>query len=260
MDATDALAAGALRMRIDGPADAPWLVFSNSLATDLTLWDAQAAALAGRWRILRYDFRGHGGSAPHAGVPLGLDALAADLLAVMDAAGAARVCHVGTSMGALAGLAAAARAPQRFARLVVCGARLSASAGAAADLEARAALALAAGMDALVAPTLAKWFGGGHAMPAAAARVAAMIRATDPGSFAAYARGMRDYDLGATLLALPQRVLLAAGDRDGTTAADFARIATRRAGIDRVCFADCGHLPNLEAAAAFGAALAWLAD
>ena len=32
---------------------APWIIFGNSLVTDITLWDAQAAALADRYGILR---------------------------------------------------------------------------------------------------------------------------------------------------------------------------------------------------------------
>ena len=53
--------------KIDGPEGAPWLVFSNSLATDIAMWDEQAAALKNRFRVLRYDQRGHGGSdAPEA--------------------------------------------------------------------------------------------------------------------------------------------------------------------------------------------------
>ena len=68
---------GHLRVRIDGPLHAPWLVFSNSLATDLTLWDPQVAAFALRFRMLRWDYRGHGGSDP-AVSDIGLEALAVD--------------------------------------------------------------------------------------------------------------------------------------------------------------------------------------
>ena len=75
-----------LRCRVDGAAGAPWLVFSNSLMTDLSLWDDQVAAYAGRFRILRYDQRGHGGSSMLPG-PCRFDDLADDLIAVLDAFG-----------------------------------------------------------------------------------------------------------------------------------------------------------------------------
>lgn len=46
--------------QIDGAQNAPWLIFSNSLATNLSMWDEQARALSGPFRVLRYDQRGHG--------------------------------------------------------------------------------------------------------------------------------------------------------------------------------------------------------
>ncbi|MEG1374795.1 MAG: 3-oxoadipate enol-lactonase, partial [Comamonas sp.] len=55
-------ATGTFRIDLQGPADAPVLVLSNSLGTTLEMWDAQASALSAHWRVLRYDTRGHGGS------------------------------------------------------------------------------------------------------------------------------------------------------------------------------------------------------
>ncbi len=241
-----------LRMRVDGPVGAPWLVFSNSLGTDLTLWNPQVAAFALRWRMLRYDYRGHGGSDPGAG-EFGPEILADDLLAVMDAAGVDRACHVGTSMGALAGLAAAARMPRRFDRLVLCGARLASSALAAADLQWRAGIAQAQGMETLVEATLAKWFAASSPAPGLRARIAAMIRATDAQSFAAYAHGMRDYDLSIK----PQApVLLVAGSGDTGIATAFATVAAGDASVEFRLIEGAGHLPNIEAADKFNAVLA----
>ncbi len=246
---------GNLRIRIDGPLRAPWLVFSNSLATDLTLWEPQVAAFALRYRMLRWDYRGHGGSSPAVG-DIGLDALADDLLAVMDAAGVERACHVGTSMGALAGLAAAARAPRRFDHLVLCGARLASSPSAAADLARRADLAVAEGMAALVEPTLAKWFGATSTAAALRERIAAMIRATDAASFAAYARGMGAYDLLAALAGLQVPVLLLAGAGDTGIAAAFETAARGDARLACRVIDGTGHLPNAEAVEATNRALA----
>ena len=246
---------GHLRVRIDGPVGAPWLVFSNSLATDLGLWDPQVAALALRYRMLRWDYRGHGGSGPVVG-DIGLQALADDLLAVMDVAGVERARHVGTSMGALAGLAAAARAPQRFDHLVLCGARLASSPAAAADLARRADLAVAQGMAALVEPTLAKWFSASSPSPALRERIAAMIRATDAGSFAAHARGMGAYDLLPALDAIQVPVQLAAGAGDAGIAADFAARAARDARLACEIIPAAGHLPNVETPDAFNRMLA----
>ena len=60
-----------INYQIDGPEGAPWIVFSNSLATSIAMWDEQAAALKDKFRVLRYDQRGHGGTRG-AGRPLPL--------------------------------------------------------------------------------------------------------------------------------------------------------------------------------------------
>src|SRR5579862_6413543 len=88
---------------VEGPEGAPWVVFSNSLMTNLALWDAQAARLSPRFRILRYDQRGHGGtdvSRP----PYTFDVLIADAIALFDALEIERAHFVGISMGGMTAL------------------------------------------------------------------------------------------------------------------------------------------------------------
>ena len=72
-----------LRYRVDGPADAPVLLFLNSLGTDLRMWEPQVAALADRFRLVRYDSRGHGRSEAPPG-PYTLERLALDALEVLE--------------------------------------------------------------------------------------------------------------------------------------------------------------------------------
>ncbi|WP_048863235.1 alpha/beta fold hydrolase, partial [Acidisphaera rubrifaciens] len=115
----------ALNVAIEGPADAPWLVLSNSLAADLSMWDEQATWLARRYRLLRYDTRGHGGSDAPPG-PYTIDDLAGDVVALLDHVGAARASFMGLSLGGMTGLALAARHGGRIARLVCCAARADA--------------------------------------------------------------------------------------------------------------------------------------
>src|SRR5688572_29633668 len=105
-------AAGRLRYRVDGPATAPALLLSNSLGTTLELWDAQVEKWAKTFRVIRYDARGHGGSAVVPG-EYTIDQLGRDALAVLDAAGA-RVAHVcGISLGGLTAMWLGVNAPHR---------------------------------------------------------------------------------------------------------------------------------------------------
>ena len=88
---------------LEGPADAPVVTFSHSLAANLHLWDAQAAALAGRYRVLRYDIRGHGGSDVPA-PPYTLEQMADDLHGLLQSLGIAQTHFVGLSMDGLIGM------------------------------------------------------------------------------------------------------------------------------------------------------------
>src|SRR5689334_14433804 len=84
--------------RLDGPEDRPVLVLSNSIATTFNMWDGQVPELARSFRVLRYDFRGHGGSDAPAGA-YSLDRLGRDVLELLDVLGLARVHFLGLSLG-----------------------------------------------------------------------------------------------------------------------------------------------------------------
>jgi len=108
----------AINYQVDGPERAPWLVFSNSLATSLAMWDEQAAALKDRFRVLRYDQRGHGETEAPAG-RYAFDTLLDDALALMDALGIAKATFAGLSMGGATALGLGERHPERFERIIV---------------------------------------------------------------------------------------------------------------------------------------------
>src|SRR4051812_5238740 len=102
----------------DGPADAPVLVLGPSLGTDLGLFDAQTDALADRFRVIRYDLRGHGGS-PVVPGPYGVADLADDVRRLLDDLGIDVFAYAGVSLGGAIGLQLAATLPDRLTRLVV---------------------------------------------------------------------------------------------------------------------------------------------
>ena len=105
-----------INYRIDGPERAPWLVLSNSLMTNLAMWDDQVAALKSSFRILRYDQRGHGGTEVTEG-KYSFDILVADVIALLDALGIERAHFAGISMGGMTALFLAERHPDRFDRI-----------------------------------------------------------------------------------------------------------------------------------------------
>jgi len=92
-----------INFEIDGPEGAPWLVFSNSLLTNLSMWDDQVAELKQSYRCLRYDQRGHGGTQATEG-HYSFDLLVADIIALLDMLGIKRAHFCGLSMGGMTAL------------------------------------------------------------------------------------------------------------------------------------------------------------
>src|SRR5579862_3197446 len=104
---------------LSGPASAPVLVFSNSLGTNIKMWTPQVEALGERYRILRYDTRGHGQSAVTPG-PYRISQLADDVLGLLDRLGIEKVSFCGLSMGGMVGMTLALRVPERIRKVFLC--------------------------------------------------------------------------------------------------------------------------------------------
>ena len=146
-----------INCQIDGPEGAPWIVFSNSLATSIAMWDEQAAALKGSYRVLRYDQRGHGGTDAPAG-RYAFDTLLADALGLLDALHIDKAHFAGLSMGGATALGLAERHPERFNRIIVCDSPCQSTPQSAQQWEERITIAQSKGIDALVEPTVSRWF------------------------------------------------------------------------------------------------------
>src|SRR5262245_44167832 len=106
-------------VEVSGREGAPWLIFSNSLATTLHMWDQTAKDLSGSHRILQYDQRGHGQTDAPAG-RYTFELLTADILALMDTLGIKKASWCGISMGGATGMCAVQKHPDRFDRMAIC--------------------------------------------------------------------------------------------------------------------------------------------
>ena len=259
MDTVLIVNAQALRVRVEGPEGAPWLVFSNSLMTDLSLWDGQVATFGAGHRILRYDTRGHGGSA----VPDGdcdFPGLVADLAGLMREVGVSDATVCGVSMGGVTALGLAARHPDLAARVAVCDCQPAATPAGAAAWDERIAVARAGGMAALVEPTASRWLRPGTVAsggPAVAA-VRRMVGSTPLEGFVRAARALQSYDFTPELAALAARrapTAFVVGADDAALPQAMRAMAETCPGAVLMTVPDCGHLPNLERPSAFDAAL-----
>ncbi|MGH6912484.1 MAG: alpha/beta fold hydrolase, partial [Geminicoccales bacterium] len=141
--------------RLDGPEDGPVVMLSNSLASNFTMWDAQIPALADKYRVLRYDQRGHGGSEATK-PPYSFDLLLEDARALIDALGLGRVHFCGLSMGGMTGQLFGARYPEMLRSLILCDTTSRMSDPTVWD--ARIKAARGEGMASLAPSTLERWF------------------------------------------------------------------------------------------------------
>lgn len=240
-----------LNARAEGPEGAPWVVFSNSVLTDLSVWDAQAQALSGRYRVLRYDQRGHGASGATEGA-MDFTRYGADLLAVLDAAGVDRCTVAGLSMGCPTALAALAAAPDRFTGFVAVDGVMRSAPGREAFWTELRETAQRDGMDAIATSTVSRWLPGEAEDSAIRTRLHAMIAATSPTGFYAATYALSSYDQ-AIYLHCP--VLGITGADDGAMPDAVARQFGQFPGAHITTIPDAGHLPNFQKPDAFNTVL-----
>jgi len=243
-----------LRYRLEGKPGAPVIVFSNSLGTNLSMWESQVSALRGDFRILRYDTRGHGLSAVAPG-PYTQEQLGGDLLALMDAIEIPRAHFCGLSMGGQVGIWLGANAPQRFARLVLCD--TAAHIGNPEIWNARIAAIRAGGMPAIVSGTIERWFTPrfiAHS-PEVVAPVRRMILDTPPQGYIACCEAIRDADFTEEASRVNAPTLVISGTHDPATPPAQGRLLASMIRGARYLEFDAAHLSNIEAAPEFTAAV-----
>ena len=247
------LADGVLNYQIDGPENAPVLVLSNSLGTDLGMWDTQIPLWSQHFRVLRYDTRGHGASLVTEG-PYSIEQLGRDVLALLDGLDIQKAHFVGLSMGGLIGQWLGINAGERLNKLVVC--NTAAKIGDPSVWNPRIETVLRDGQAAMVAlrdASIARWFTPDFsaANPAAAKQITDMLAATSPEGYAANCAAVRDADYREQLGRIQVPALIVAGTEDVVTTPEHGRFM--QAGINGAEYVDfpAAHLSNVEIGEAF---------
>jgi 3-oxoadipate enol-lactonase len=241
-----------LNVEVEGATDAPPLMLSNSLGTDLHMWDAQAKPFTQRFRLIRYDRRGHGKSAVPPG-PYTMERLGRDVLGILDHLGVDKVDWCGLSMGGMVGQWLGANAPNRIRRLVL--ANTSCHYPDKDPWNERIAAVAASGLAPMVDPMMGRWFSQGfiESEPATIARMKAMMLATPVAGYIANCEAVRDMDHRDILGKITAPTLIVAGRHDVATpiaAADYIRSRIPGAALTLL---DAGHISNVEQASDFTA-------
>lgn len=238
----------ALYSVVQGPLDAPVLVLAGSLGTTTAMWEPQLPDLVSRFRVVRFDHRGHGRSPSPPG-PWSIDDLGADVVALLDELDFSCVSYAGLSLGGMVGMWLAAHVPKRIDRLVlIC---TSANLDAADSWRARAATVRADGMRAIVEPVVAGWFTPGFAArkPGVVREFAQMLASAPAEGYASCCEVVGQLDLRADLPAVKAPTVVVAAAADLAIPVEHGRaIAATIPAARLVVVPDAAHLATVEQA------------
>ena len=240
----------------DGAEGLPWLVFSNSLATTLHMWDEQAAQLQGKFRVLRYDQRGHGLTDAPAG-RYTFELLMADALALMDALSIKRTHWCGVSMGGATGMGLAQRHADRFDRFVICDTPGQSTPTTSAQWEERIVSAQKGGMQAQLDSTIARWFPPEtlKANPPHLDILRKMILNTPVNGFVGGSAALANHDFRPGMKNVKNPILYMCGEKDGHNAAVMRQMKQEFPAATYVELPGAGHISNMDQPARFTAAM-----
>jgi 3-oxoadipate enol-lactonase len=243
-----------LHCRLDGPDDAPVVVLSNSLGTNLAMWDAQIPALAQKFRVARYDSRGHGLSEVTPG-PYTIAGLARDVVDLLDALQIPTAHYCGLSIGGLIGQWLGINASKRFKSLTLC--NTAARIGSTDAWNARIAAIDEGGMATIANGVVARWFTEDFAKraPAQVETARQMLLHSPPKGYVATCAAIRDADLREAISRISLPTLVISGAQDAaTTPADGRFVAEKIPGAQYLEL-NTAHLSNIETAEPFTTAL-----
>ncbi len=245
---------GRLYYRVDGPAGAPWLAFAHALGTDLSLWAPQLAPLTRRFRVLRYDARGHGQSDTPKG-EYSLAQLGGDVLALFDALSVERAHVCGISLGGLTAQWLGVHAPERVAQLVL--ANTAARIGSHTSWSERIETVRREGLAPLAESALTRWFTAEFRArePELTADLRERLLATDPAGYIGCCAALREADLSASVAEIAAETLVIVGAHDPVTTRADGEALVARIPRARLLELPAAHLSNVGAAAAFTSAL-----
>jgi 3-oxoadipate enol-lactonase len=234
--------------RVEGRGDR-WVTLVTGIANDLTMWDGQMPVLEPRFRVLRYDLRGHGGTRPAAG-EYTVDQLVQDLVALLDSQKIQRTSLVGLGLGGALAQAFAIRHPQRVDRLMPCCCRAQMVPDFAAMWHKLRDAVRQDGLESIVEQTVQRWFSEDFkaAHPDVLDKVRAMIRRT---TFEGY-MGVTAAFLGlaeeARLREIKAPTLYVSGadDKLGGPPALMAGLAAKVPGARHVSVPNAAHIANIQ--------------
>ncbi len=234
-----------INVEIAGHESAPLLMLSNSLGTNLHMWDEQMADWSKHFRVVRYDRRGHGKSGVPKG-PYSMERFGRDVLSVLDALKIKKTNWCGLSMGGMVGQWLGANAPERVDKLILSNTNYS-YADKAPWVD-RIKFVQEKGLAALVDPNMERWFTKGFRdrAPQTIARMKEIFLATSPIGYVASCEAIRDMDFTGSNPRITAPTLVIVGKQDPATPPAAGEAIAKQIKGAKVTALDAAHIANME--------------
>jgi 3-oxoadipate enol-lactonase len=234
-----------IHAEVEGPEGAPVLMLSNSLGTDLHMWDDQVAAFTHHFRLLRYDRRGHGKSGVPKG-PYSMERLGRDVLAVLDALGIQKINWCGLSMGGMVGQWLGANAANRVDKLILS--NTACYYPDKATWDDRLKMVREKGLAGIVGATMERWFTlpFRERSPQAIEKMRDMFVATKLEGYIGCAEAVRDMDHRPLLAKISAPTLVIAGRQDPATPLEGNEFIRQHIPGAKIAILEAAHIANVE--------------
>jgi 3-oxoadipate enol-lactonase len=239
-----------LHYRIDGADELPVLVLSNSLGTNLSMWNPQIEELSQHFRVLRYDTRGHGASDVPTG-PYTIEQLGQDVVGLLDGLAIDRAHFAGVSMGGMTGMWLALHAPERIESLALC--NTAAFIGPREIWDARMEAVRNGGLESIADGVIARWFREPYFMQeeSEVERMRKVFLAASPEGYIASCAAVRDMDQRDAVKNIKVPTLVISGSGDLATPPRDGQYLAEQIESARYVELEGAHLSNIEAKAEF---------
>jgi 3-oxoadipate enol-lactonase len=242
-----------LAIKVEGDSSLPWLIVSNSLATNMSMWDGQMSELTKLRRVVRYDTRGHGASTASVG-PYSFDVLTHDMITIMHHLKIPSADILGLSLGGMTALGFGLAYPNKVNSIICCAARADFPPPVIVSWDERIKAVTEGSMSTIVEGTLSRWFTEQtrNERPAIVDRARQMIMSTSVDGYCGCAGALKTLDYRRRLKDMKRPVFYVAGSSDVAASPDAMRDmadATPNSNFDIISGA--AHIANMECAQIF---------
>jgi 3-oxoadipate enol-lactonase len=234
-----------INVEVSGSESAPALMLSNSLGTDLRMWDDQVGEWSKHFRVVRYDRRGHGKSGVPKG-PYSMERFGRDVIAVLDALKIKKTNWCGLSMGGMVGQWLGANAPDRIEKLILSNTHYNYP--DKTPWNDRIKFVQEKGLAQLVDPNMERWFTKGfrERAPQSIAHMKTMFLGTNPVGYIACCEAIRDMDFTASNPTIAAPTMVIVGSQDPATPPAAGEAIAKQIKGAKLAAIDAAHIANIE--------------